>query len=88
MRFAASEYVNAIDNIFAVDEAEGRIVWNNKAFENGTARFCADRSGALYGVFSGPLPGSCTAAELKVQDRKLVKTRPGPSEFRTVFSKC
>lgn len=76
MRFVASEYVEAIDTIFAVNEAEGKMVWNNEAFENGTARFCADQTGALYGVFSGPLPGNCTASELKVQNRKLSKTSP------------
>ena len=70
--------MEAIDSIFAVDEAEGRMVWNNETFENGTARFCADSTGALYGVFSGPLPRNCTAAELRVQNRKLSKTRPWP----------
>lgn len=71
MRFGASEYVEAIDNIFAIDEAQEKLVWNNEAFSDGTARFCADLTGALYGVFSGPLPGNCTATELRVQNREL-----------------
>lgn len=71
MRFGASEYVEAIDSIFAVDEAEGKMVWNNGAFSDGTARFCADSTGALYAVFSGPLPGNCTATELRVENCKL-----------------
>ena len=70
MRFGASEFAQAIDNTFAVDEANGRMVWNNNAFSDGTARFCADPAGALYAVFSGPLPENCTAAELRVQNRK------------------
>ena len=76
MRFGASEYVEAINTIFAVDEAKAQMVWNNEAFENGTARFCADLTGTLYGVFSGPLPGNCTATELKVQNCKWAKTGP------------
>ncbi len=88
MRFAASEYVEAIDTIFAVDEAQGRIFWNNEAFDNGTARFCADISGTLYGVFSGPLPGNCTATELNVQNRELAKTRTRPLEFRVICADC
>ena len=70
MRFGASEFPQPIDNTFAVDEASGRMVWNNNAFSNGTARFCNDPAGALYAVFSGPLPGNCTATELRVQNRK------------------
>ena len=70
MRFGASESVQSIDNTFAVDEASGRMVWNNNAFSDGTARFCNDPAGALYAVFSGPLPGNCTATELRVQSRK------------------
>lgn len=86
MLFRASEYVEAIDSIFAVDEARGTIVWNNEAFSGGTARFCADPAGALYGVFLGPLPGNCTATELRVQDRKLVKTSPWPPEICIVLA--
>lgn len=74
MRFGPAEYVEAIDSIFAVQEDEGKMVWNNDAFFGGTARFCADLTGALYGVFSGPLPGNCTTSELRVQDRKFSKT--------------
>ena len=70
MRFGASEFVQPIDNTFAVDEASGRLVWNNDAFSDGTARFCNDPAGALYAVFSGPLPENCTATELRVQSRK------------------
>ena len=70
MRFEASEYVEAIDSIFAVDEAEGKMVWNNEAFSDGAARFCTDPVGTLYGVFLGPLPPNCTASELNVKDRK------------------
>lgn len=70
MRFGASEFVQTIDDTFAVDEANGRMVWNNNAFSDGTARFCTDPAGALYAVFSGPLPGNCTATELNVQNRK------------------
>ena len=81
MRFGASEYVEAIDSIFAVDEAEGKMVWNNEAFSDGTARFCADPTGALYAVFLGPLPENCTATELTVRDRKLAKTKPQPTKF-------
>lgn len=81
VRFEASKYVEAIDSIFAVDEAEGRMVWNNEEFEDGTARFCADPTGALYGIFLGSLPGNCTATELRVQNRKLAETRPWPSEL-------
>ena len=73
MLFEASEYVEAIDSIFAVDETEGKMVWNNEAFQDGTARFCADPTGALYAVFLGPLPGSCTLTELSVRNRKLAK---------------
>ena len=73
MLFEASEYVEAIDSIFAVDETEGKMVWNNEAFQDGTARFCADPSGALYAVFLGPLPGNCTLTELSVKNRKLAK---------------
>ena len=76
MRFGASAYVEAIDSIFAVDEAGGKMFWNNEAFSDGTARFCADPSGALYGVFSGPLPVNCTATDLRVKNRKLAKTTP------------
>ena len=81
MRFEASEYVEAIDGIFAVDEAEGKMVWNNEAFEDDTARFCADPTGALYAVFLGPLPGNCTPTELSVQNRKLAKTTLRPSDL-------
>ena len=70
IRFGASESAQPIDNTFAVDEASGRLVWNNNAFSDGTARFCNDPAGALYAVFSGPLPGNCTATELRVQNRK------------------
>ncbi|CAD6591452.1 MAG: hypothetical protein ASARMPRED_005395 [Alectoria sarmentosa] len=63
MRFGASEFVEAIDNIFAVDEGEGEMVWNNEMFEDGTARFCADSTDALYGVFLGSLPENCTATD-------------------------
>ena len=73
MLFEASEYVEAIDSIFAVDETEEKMVWNNEAFQDGTARFCADPSGALYAVFLGPLPGNCTLTELSVKNRKLAK---------------
>lgn len=71
MLFEASEDVEAIDSIFAVDETEGKIVWNNEAFQDGTARFCADPAGALFAVFLGPLPGNCTLTELSVRNRKL-----------------
>ena len=81
MRFAASEYVEAIDSIFAVDEAEAKMVWNNKAFADGTARFCADPTGTLYAVFLGPLPENCTATELKVKDRKFGTTKLWPTDF-------
>ena len=80
MRFGASAYVEAVDSIFAVDEAEGKMFWNNEAFSDGAARFCADPSGALYGVFSGPLPENCTATNLRVKNRKLAKTTPSPPE--------
>ena len=70
MRFGASEFAQPIDKTFAVDEASGRLVWNNDAFSDGTARFCNDPAGALYAVFSGPLPENCTATELRVQSRK------------------
>ena len=73
MLFEASEYVEAIDSIFAVDETEEKMVWNNEAFQDGTARFCADPTGALYAVFLGPLPGNCTLTELSVRNRKLAK---------------
>ena len=85
MRFGASEFVEAIDNIFAVDEGEGEMVWNNEMFEDGTARFCADSTDALYGVFLGSLPENCTATELRVQNRELAKTGPWPSEFCMIF---
>lgn len=88
MRFGASEYVEGIDTIFAVDEAEGKMVWNNEAFESGTARFCADLTGALYGVFLGPLPGNCTASELRVKNRKLAKTGPLLPGFYVVYANC
>ncbi|CAF9936274.1 MAG: hypothetical protein ALECFALPRED_006750 [Alectoria fallacina] len=78
MRFGASEYVEAIDNIFAVDEGEGKMVWNNEMFEDGTARFCADSTGALYGVFLGPLPEDCTATELRVQNPASCSSLPKP----------
>ena len=81
MRFEASEYVEAIDSIFAVDETEGRLLWNNEAFQDEEARFCADPNGALYGVFLGPLPGNCTPTELRVQNRKLAKTIMWSSGF-------
>lgn len=87
-RLWASEYDEAIDSIFAVDEAEGKMVWNNEAFEDGTARFCADLTGALYGVFLGPLPENCTAAELRVQNREWTKTRLWAAEFCTIFADC
>ena len=74
MRFQASEYLEAIDSIFAVNEAEGKMVWNNEAFDNGTARFCADETDTLYGVFLGPLPANCTVTELRVQNRTSMKT--------------
>ena len=76
MRFGASEYVEAIDSIFAVNEAEGKMVWNNDAFADGTARFCADPSGTLYAVFLGPLPPNCTATELSIRDRKSTQIGP------------
>ena len=81
MRFGASESVQAIDNTFAVDEASGRMVWNNNAFSDGTARFCKDPAGALYAVFSGPLPGNCTATELRVQNRKWQGGECSQSQF-------
>ena len=81
MPFQASEYVESIDSIFAVDEAEGKMVWNNEAFQDGTARFCADPTGALYAVFLGPLPGNCIATELTVKDRKLGETKFWPRNF-------
>lgn len=84
--FRASEYVDAIDSIFAVDEAEGRMVWNNNAFSDGTTRFCADPTGTLYGVFSGPLPGNCTATELRVKNRKSAKTVPWSPAFCMTFA--
>ena len=71
MLFEASEHVEAIDSIFAVDETEEKMVWNNEAFQDGTARFCADPAGALYAVFLGPLPENCTLTELSVRNRKL-----------------
>ena len=74
MRFEASEYVEAEDSIFAVDETEGKMVWNNEAFQDGTARFCADLTGALYAVFLGPLPGNCMLTELSVKNRKMAMT--------------
>lgn len=86
MRFQASEYVESIDSIFAVNEAEGKMVWNNEAFDNDTARFCADETGALYGVFSGPLPVNCTVTELKVKNSMLVETRPCLPEFCKIFA--
>ena len=79
MRFGASESVQSIDNTFAVDEASGRLVWNNNAFSDGTARFCDDPAGALYAVFSGPLPENCTATELTVQNRKWQGGESSPS---------
>ena len=81
MPFQASEYVESIDSIFAVDEAEGKLVWNNEAFSDGTARFCADPAGALYAVFLGPLPGDCIATEMTVKDRKLGSLNFGLENF-------
>lgn len=86
MRFQASEYVEAIDSIFAVNEAEGKMVWNNEAFDNGTARFCADEIGTLYGVFLGALPVNCTVTELRVQNGMLVKTGSWLPEFCSIFA--
>ena len=88
MRFEASEYAEAIDSIFAVDEAEGKMVWNNNAFQDGTTRFCADPTGALFAVFLGPLPGNCTLTELSVKSRTLTVTILWILEFRTFGAGC
>ena len=88
MRFGASEYAEAIDSIFAVDEAAEEMVWNNEAFSDGTARFCADSFGTLYAVFLGPLPPNCTATKLGIKDGKLAEIRPGTRESCDKFADC
>ena len=65
MRFGASVYVEGIGNIFAVDEAEGKMGWNIEVSEDGTAGCFADVMGILYGVFLGLLVDNCRVFELR-----------------------
>lgn len=65
-RLKASAHIEAIDSIFAI-AGDGTLVWNNDAFDHGTARFGSDSAG-LYGVFHGMLPSQLTAVFLRAMD--------------------
>lgn len=66
-RLSASNSVEAIDGIFAV-ATDQTLVWNNDAFENGTARFGTDSAG-VYGVFQGVFSPQLSEVSLKAIDR-------------------
>lgn len=68
-RLSASDSVEAIDGIFAVAKDQ-TLVWNNDAFENGTARFGTDYFG-VYAVFQGTISARLTEVSLKVTDRRF-----------------
>lgn len=70
-RLNASAHIEAIDSIFAI-AGDGTLVWNNDAFDHGTARFGSDSAG-LYGVFHGMLPSQLTAVFLRAMDRRSHK---------------
>ena len=69
-RFSTSDSVQALDGIFAV-ATDGSLVWHNEDFDERTARFGADSTGILYGVYSGSMPTNYTRVTLKVMDSEL-----------------
>lgn len=70
-RLSTSGSVEAIDSIFAIS-TDQTLVWNNDAFENGTARFGTDSAG-VYGVFQGALSPRLAEVSLKAIDRRSHK---------------
>lgn len=72
-RFGTSEDVEALDGIFAIAPGEV-LMWNNDAFEGGSARFGADTVGVVSAFFSGPLASNYVAVSLEARGSKLTIT--------------
>ena len=53
-----------ISIVFAV--ADGILYWDNKTFDDGTARFCINRNDVVQAVFRGPLPGDCSPIAIRI----------------------
>ena len=63
--FAVTHIPKAVTTKFAT--TDGFLFWDNEAFQDGTARFCATPgfNSSLYAVFEGPIGLGCTQATLR-----------------------
>ena len=84
-RFSTSPLLKTVNTIFAT--TDDFLFWDNKAFQDGTARFCASTgfNSTLNAVFDGPIGIGCIPASLRTVPRTY-KMRKGLDQVSQMSS--